>query len=91
MTNKADERWHTACHCYLQTEKGGHPMKIDFSFLPGFCLIGTGLLARVAVQGVEQAVVTTAIEYGSAAVVCISTRARATFTKRVTCNAILER
>jgi len=66
-------------------------MKIDISFLAGFCLVGTDLLARVAVQGVEQAVVTTAIEYGSAAVVCISTWTRATFTKRAKRNAIVER
>jgi hypothetical protein len=62
-------------------------MKIDISFLAGFLLIGTDLLARAAVQGVEQALVTTAIEYGSAAVICVSTRARASaklgFTKRV--------
>ena len=66
-------------------------MNIDISFFARFFLIGTDLLARVAVQGVEQAVVTTAIEYGSAAVVCISTWTRATFTKRVKCNAIGER
>jgi len=79
----------------LQTEKGGHPMKIDISFLAEFCLIGTDLLARVAVQGVEQALVGTAIEYGFAAVMCVSTLARACtksgFTKRAKCNAIVER
>lgn len=66
-------------------------MNIDISFLTGFFLVGTELLARVAVQGVEQAVVTTAIEYGSAAVMCVSILARATFTKRAKCNAIVER
>jgi hypothetical protein len=39
-------------------------MKIEISFLAGLLIIGTDLLARVAVQGVEQAVFSTAIEYG---------------------------
>jgi hypothetical protein len=52
-------------------------MKLDLSFLAGLFLIGSDLLARVAVQGAEQALVATAIEYGSAAVVCASARARA--------------
>ena len=41
-------------------------MKIDISFLAVFLLIGTDLLARAAVQGVEQALALTAFEYGSA-------------------------
>ena len=41
-------------------------MKIDMSFLAAFLLIGTDLLARASVQGVEPALVSTAIEYGSA-------------------------
>jgi hypothetical protein len=44
-------------------------MKIDISFLAVFLLIGTDLLARAAVQGVEQALVSTAIEYGSVGVI----------------------
>jgi hypothetical protein len=52
-------------------------MKIDISFLAGLFLIGTDLLARAAVQGVEQALVTTAIEYGSALAACVSKRVRA--------------
>ena len=44
-------------------------MKIDISFLAVFFLIGTDLLARAAVQGVEPALVSTAIEYGSAGVI----------------------
>jgi hypothetical protein len=48
-------------------------MKIDISFLTGFFLVGTDLLARAAVQGVEQALITTTIEYGSAAMVWLST------------------
>jgi len=43
-------------------------MKIDISFLAVFLLIGTDLLVRAAVQGVEPALVSTAIEYGSAGV-----------------------
>ena len=70
-------------------------MNIDISFFARFFLLGTDLLARVAVQGVEQALVGTAIEYGFAAVMCVSTLARACtklgFTKRVKCNAIVER
>lgn len=70
-------------------------MNIDISFFARLFLIGTDLLARATVQGVEQALAGTAIEYGSAAVVCISTLARGItklgFTKRVTCNAIVER
>ena len=66
-------------------------MNIDISFFERFFLIVTDLLARAAVQGVEQALVGTAIAYGSAAVMCVSTLARATFTKRAKCNAIMKR
>jgi len=38
-------------------------VKIDISFLAAFLLIVTDLLARAAVQGVEQALVLTAFEY----------------------------
>jgi hypothetical protein len=41
-------------------------VKIDMSFLAAFLLIGADLLARASVQGVEPALVSTAIEYGSA-------------------------
>jgi hypothetical protein len=58
--------------------KVSHPMKIDISLLAGFLLVGTDLLSRVAVQGVEQALVTTAIKYVCAAGSFISKRARAT-------------
>ena len=66
--------------------------KIDISFLAGFFLIGTDLLARAAVQGVEQALVATAIEYGSAAMLCLSSWARAGAKLRSTnaCNAIVD-
>jgi hypothetical protein len=37
-------------------------MKIEIPFLAGLLLIGTDLLARVAVQGIEQAIFSTAIE-----------------------------
>jgi hypothetical protein len=43
-------------------------MKIDISFLAAFLLIGTDLLARATVQGVEPALVSTVIECGSAGV-----------------------
>jgi hypothetical protein len=60
-----------------ETEKGCDLMKIDISFL-AVLLIGTDLLARAAVQGVEQALVSTAIEYGSAGVIHLSKWVRAT-------------
>jgi hypothetical protein len=47
-------------------------VNIDISFLAGFFFIGTDLLARAAVQGVEQALVATVIEYGSAVVMHVS-------------------
>ena len=37
-------------------------MKIEIPFLAGLVLVGTDLLARVAVQGVEQAFFSTVIE-----------------------------
>ena len=39
-------------------------MKIEIPFLVTLVLIGTSLLARIAAQGVEQALLSTAIEYG---------------------------
>ena len=38
-------------------------MKIEVTFLAALMLIGTTLLARMAAQGVEQALFSTAIEY----------------------------
>jgi hypothetical protein len=39
-------------------------MKIEISLLAALMLMGTDLLARVLVQGVEQALMATAIEHG---------------------------
>jgi hypothetical protein len=39
-------------------------VKVEISFLATLLLIGTDLLARAAVQGVEQALLATVIEYG---------------------------
>ena len=39
-------------------------MKIEIPLLAGLLIIGTDLLARVAVQGVEQALAAAVIEYG---------------------------
>jgi hypothetical protein len=39
-------------------------MKIEIPFLAALLAIGTDILARVAVQGVEQALFSTVIEYG---------------------------
>jgi hypothetical protein len=47
-------------------------MKIEIPFLAGLLLVGTDLLARAAVQGVEQALFSTAIEYGWNAIKTIS-------------------
>jgi hypothetical protein len=40
-----------------------NPMRIEIPFLAALVLIGTSLLARMAAQGVEQALLSTAIEY----------------------------
>jgi hypothetical protein len=53
-------------------------MKIDISFLAASLLIGTDLLARVAVQGLEPALASTAFKYGSAGVILLSKWVRAT-------------
>jgi hypothetical protein len=45
-------------------------MKIEIPFLAGLLIIGTDLLARVAVQGVEQAVFSVVIEYCLNALKC---------------------
>jgi hypothetical protein len=39
-------------------------MKIELPLLAGLLFIGTDLLARMAVQGIEQALFSTAIEHG---------------------------
>jgi hypothetical protein len=39
-------------------------MKFEISFFATLLLIGTDLLARAAVQGVEQALLATVVEYG---------------------------
>jgi hypothetical protein len=39
-------------------------MKIEISLLAALMLIGTDLLVRVSIQGLEQALVATAIEHG---------------------------
>jgi hypothetical protein len=43
-------------------------VKFEIPFLATLLLIGTDLLARAAVQGVEQALIATAIEYGRSAI-----------------------
>jgi hypothetical protein len=52
-------------------------MKLDISFLAGIFLIGSDLLARAAVQGVDQALFAAAVEYGSRVAMRASTLARA--------------
>jgi hypothetical protein len=41
-----------------------NPVKIEVPFLAALVPIGTSLLARMAAQGVEQALFSTAIEHG---------------------------
>jgi hypothetical protein len=38
-------------------------MKIEISFLAAALFVGTDLLARIAVQGIEQALLSTAVEW----------------------------
>jgi hypothetical protein len=49
------------------------------SFLAAFLLIGTDLLARATVQGVEPALVSTAVEYGSTGLNLLSKRLKPKF------------
>jgi hypothetical protein len=53
-------------------------MKIDISFLAAFLLIGTDLLTRATVHGAEPALVSTAVEYGSAGLKLLSKWLRST-------------
>lgn len=68
-------------------EKGSRLMKIDVSFLAAFFLLGTDLLTRAATQGIEPALIATAVEFGSAGLMRLSKWARAVrklcFTDRV--------
>jgi hypothetical protein len=48
---------------WLWSEGGNKSMKIEATFLAALMLVGTTLLARMAAQGVEQALFSTAIEY----------------------------
>jgi hypothetical protein len=66
-TKKEGVIWHDRCHLFLHKEEnrgGGSPMNIEILFLASLFLIGTSLLARVAVQGIEQALLATVAEYG---------------------------
>ena len=46
-----------------KTKFGRITVKIEIPFFAGLLLIGTEVLARVAVQGIEQAVFSTVIEH----------------------------
>jgi hypothetical protein len=52
-------------------------MKIHTSFLAVFLPIGSDLLQRATVQGVEPALVSTVVEYGSAGMIGLSKWTRA--------------
>jgi hypothetical protein len=58
-----DAAWHDRCHCYLRKQrKVNDLMKIDMSFWTAFLFIGTDLLGRAIVQGVEPGLISTSIE-----------------------------
>ena len=59
-------------------------MKINVSFLAALLLVGTGLVARAAMQGVELALVLTAFEYSCSWAKRLSRWARTTFIERST-------
>lgn len=65
-------RFGTSVANKFEREKSGKVevdlMKFEFSFLATLFLIGTDLLARAAVHGVEQALIATTIHYGRSAV-----------------------
>jgi hypothetical protein len=46
-----------------QEKDGVIVMKIEISILAGLLILGTELMARASVQGVEQAIVSTVIEW----------------------------
>ena len=50
--------------CIRKKRKAADLMKINRLFLPALFLIGPTLLARVAVQGIQLALLATAAEYG---------------------------
>jgi len=54
-------------------------MKINLSFLAVLLLVGTDLVARAAMQGVELAFVLTAFEYSCSSAKRLSRWARAAF------------
>jgi hypothetical protein len=49
---------------HKEEEKGGGSYEDQQTILPALFLIGTTLLARVAVQGIQLALLATAAEYG---------------------------
>lgn len=57
--------WHTTCHDSSSREKKIEMivMKIEIPFLAVLLILGADLLARVSVQGVEQALFSTALEW----------------------------
>jgi len=59
-------------------------MKINVSFLAALLLVGTGLVARAAMQGVELALVLTAFEYSCSCAKRLSRWAKALLSMRST-------
>ena len=58
-------------------------MKVNVSFLTALILVGTDLVARAAMQGVELALVSTAFEYSCSWAKRLSRWARAPFIDEV--------
>ena len=55
--------WHIACSSDLAREKASMAVVMKMSIFAALLLLGTELMARASVQGVEQAMVSTVIEW----------------------------
>lgn len=67
-----DPVWHRACLSYLYAEKKMNSLKIDTFFL-ALLLVPSALWARIAIQGFEPALVSTAMGW----ILNVSKRVRA--------------
>jgi hypothetical protein len=69
IISNPDAAWHAHCHCHLRKQRNVNDlMKIDMSFWAAFLFIGTDLLGRAIVQGVEPGLISTSIETAAATV-----------------------
>jgi hypothetical protein len=66
LTSRAPLRnrvWHTACPSDNPKEQGIRVIVMKISMFAALVLLGTELMARASVHGVEQAIVSTVIEW----------------------------